>query len=128
MTTLEGVDRLGRLYDWTAEERDHVAALIAEARDTFAAADSEQRRLAEWVLANCPGEPSQDGGVVDTVIRLITSARADGAAEERERIERAITEEMPEIANGGTDLQWRASREQRAAFRVALECVNPGQS
>jgi len=71
------VDRLGRLYGWTPEERDHVAALVAEARGTFAAADSEQDRLAEWVLANCPGEPSQDGGVVDTVIRLITSARAD---------------------------------------------------
>lgn len=57
---------------------------VAEARGTFAAADAELHRLAEWVLANCPGEPSQEGGVVDTVIRLIGSARADGAAEAEE--------------------------------------------
>lgn len=43
-------------------------------------AETGLQRLAEWIVATVPGEPSRSEGVVDTVIRIVDTARAGGTA------------------------------------------------
>lgn len=44
----------------------------------MAASARELDRLADYIISNVPGEPSEDGGVVDTAIRLIARAVSNG--------------------------------------------------
>lgn len=37
--------------------------------------ESQVNRLAEFIMAEVPGEPSQSEGAIDTAIRIITSLR-----------------------------------------------------
>lgn len=49
--------------------------------------ESQVERLANFIMQNIPGEPSQSQGAVDTAIRLLTALQSEKEAAERERDE-----------------------------------------
>jgi hypothetical protein len=53
--------------------QEEVAKLTAE-RDHL---DGEIKRLADFIMAEVPGEPSQSQGAVDTAIRVIRALTAE---------------------------------------------------
>lgn len=55
--------------------------------------ESQVNRLAEFIMHNIPGEPSQSQGAVDTAIRLLASLTRPAPAEV-ERVARVIANAM----------------------------------
>jgi hypothetical protein len=68
----QGFDRISEFAEFRAER----VALTAE-RDHL---DGEIKRLADFIMAEVPGEPSQSQGAVDTAIRLIRTLAEQSAA------------------------------------------------
>jgi hypothetical protein len=52
---------------------------LAEAETNWKYVDEQTRRLASFIMAECPGEPSQDQGACDTAIRITRGLLAENA-------------------------------------------------
>lgn len=92
----------------TGEQTDDVTGVLTGDLDLLTARplDAQVGRLAQYILDNVPGEPSQSQGAVDTAIRLLTNfygARPVGVSLQEDTREPSCVENWPECYSGGYD-------------------------